>query len=72
VGEWIFNFTILDLGTRWRRVFSVTLLQIYFSGKSPQYPLYRRLDRPQNRSGRFGIKKKPMPLSGIELWMSSP
>jgi hypothetical protein len=32
-------------------------------GKSPQYPLNRRVSRPQNRSGRFG-KQKCLTLPG--------
>jgi hypothetical protein len=35
-------------------------------GKSPRYPLYRRLGGPQSRSGRRGKRKNPLPLSGIE------
>jgi hypothetical protein len=30
---------------------------LYPRGKSPQYPLYRRLGGPQSRSGRRGYKK---------------
>jgi len=35
--------------------------------KSPGYPLYKRWDGPQNRSGRCGEEKNPQPLAGIEL-----
>jgi hypothetical protein len=35
-------------------------------GKDPWYPLDRRLDRPQNRSGRGGEEKNSLPLPGIE------
>jgi hypothetical protein len=34
--------------------------------KDPRYPLDRRLGGPQSRSGRRGLKKNPLPLSGIE------
>jgi hypothetical protein len=43
---------ILDFGTRWRRVVSYTLRTVYPQGKSPWYPLDRRLGGPQSRSGR--------------------
>jgi hypothetical protein len=45
---------ILDLGTRWRRVVSFTPWPLCPQGKSPWYPLDRRLGGPQNRSGRGG------------------
>jgi hypothetical protein len=35
-------------------------------GKSPWYPLERRLDGPQSRSGRGGEEKNSQPLPGIE------
>jgi hypothetical protein len=47
---------ILDLGTSWRRVVSFTPHLLYPRGKSPHYPLDRRLGGPQNRSGRYGEK----------------
>jgi hypothetical protein len=37
---------ILDLGTRWRQVVSFTPHPLYFQGKSPWYPLDRRLAGP--------------------------
>jgi hypothetical protein len=45
---------ILDLGTSWRWVVSFTHRPLYLRGKSPLYPLDRRLDGPQSRSGRRG------------------
>jgi hypothetical protein len=36
-------------------------------GKGPQYPLSRRLGRPQTRSGCFGVEKNLLPLPGIEF-----
>jgi hypothetical protein len=47
----------LDLGTSWRWVVSFTPLPLYSQGKSPRYPLDRRLSEPQSRSGRFGEEK---------------
>jgi hypothetical protein len=32
-------------------------------GKSPRYPLYKRLGGPQSRSGRHGPGLEPRPLS---------
>jgi hypothetical protein len=40
---------ILDLGTRWRWVVSFTPRLLYPQGKSPWYPLGRRLGGAQNR-----------------------
>jgi hypothetical protein len=50
---------ILDLGTRWRWVVSFTPRPLYHQGKSPWYPLDRRLGRPQSRSGGGGEEKIP-------------
>jgi hypothetical protein len=47
----------LDLGTSWRWVVSFTLRSLYPMGKSPRYPLNRRLGGPQSRSGRHGEVK---------------
>jgi hypothetical protein len=47
----------LDLGTIWRWVVSFTVLPLYPGGKSPRYPLDRRLGGPHSRSGRFGEEK---------------
>jgi hypothetical protein len=48
---------ILDPGTRWRWVVSFMLRPLCPRGKSPWYPLDRRLDGPQSRSGRGGEEK---------------
>jgi hypothetical protein len=45
---------ILDLGTRWRWVVIFTFRPLYPWGKSPYYPLDRRLGEPPNRCGRGG------------------
>jgi hypothetical protein len=47
-GEW-YNSTILDLGIRWRWVAASRPCR-FIPGKSPWYPLDRRLDVPQSRS----------------------
>jgi hypothetical protein len=56
----------LDLGTRWRWVVSFMPQPLYFQGKSPWYPLGRRLGGPQSRSGRGGEEKNSQPLPGLE------
>jgi hypothetical protein len=57
---------IPDLGTRWKWVVSFTTRPLYPQGKSPRYPLDRRLGGPQSRSGRGGEKKNSQSPSGIE------
>jgi len=39
----------------------------YPQGKSPWYPLDRRLGGPQSRSGRGGEEKNSQPLPGAQL-----
>jgi hypothetical protein len=39
---------------------------LYLQGKSPQYPLDRRLDEPQNQSVRGGEEKNSEPPPGLE------
>jgi hypothetical protein len=57
---------ILDLSTRWRWVVSFTPRPLYPQGKSPWYPLDRRLGGLQSRSGRSGEEKNSQPMPGIE------
>jgi hypothetical protein len=52
MGELRYSFTILDLGSRWRWVVSFTSRLLYTRG-----PFHRRLDGPQSRSGRRGVRK---------------
>jgi hypothetical protein len=66
MGEWRYSSTILDLGTRWRRVVSFTSRPLYPRGKRPQYPLDRKLVGPQSWSGCYGVKKSILPLSAIK------
>jgi hypothetical protein len=65
-GEWRYSSTIFNLDTRWRWVVSFTLLLLYRLGKSVRYPLYRRLDGIQSRSGRCEELKNLLPLPGTE------
>jgi len=48
---------ILNLGTRWRWVVSFAPQPLYPQGKSPRFPLVRRLGGPQSRSGWGGEQK---------------
>jgi hypothetical protein len=57
---------ILDLGTRWRWVVSLTPRLLYAQGNSPWYPLDRRLGGSQSRSGRGGEEKNSQLSPGIE------
>jgi hypothetical protein len=52
---------ILDLGTRWRRVVSFTLRFIYHQGKSPWYPLDRRLRMGKDFKGGYWPKTRNSP-----------
>jgi hypothetical protein len=51
---------------RWRWVVSFTPRPLYSQGKSPWYPLDRRLCGPQSRSGRGGEEENSQPLPGLE------
>jgi hypothetical protein len=52
--------SFLDLGARWR-VIIFTLLPLYPRGKSPRYPLDRRLSEPRNRHEQRGEAKNLAP-----------
>jgi hypothetical protein len=55
--EWRYDSTILDLGTRWRRMVGLSPQPLYPQEKSPWYALHRRLVCPQSRSGCNGEEK---------------
>jgi hypothetical protein len=57
---------ILELSTRWRWVVTFTLRSLYPQGKSPCYPLDRRLGGLQSRCGRGGKEKNLQPLPGLQ------
>jgi hypothetical protein len=61
LGSGCITSRILDLGTRRRLVISFTPRSFYPQGNSPWYPLDRRLDGPQSRSGH--VVKTEIPSS---------
>jgi hypothetical protein len=63
---------ILDLGTKWRWVVSLTPRPLYSQGKLHWYPSDRRLGGPQSRSGHSGEEKNSHPLPGLELSIIQP
>jgi hypothetical protein len=65
-GVEVYLHSYLDLGTRWSWVVSFTPRSLYPQGKSPWYPLDRRLSGIQSRSGRGGLEKNSQPPPGIE------
>jgi hypothetical protein len=54
---WIYNSIILDLGIECRLLVIFTPWVLYPRGKSPRYPLDRRLGGPQSQSGCSGREK---------------
>jgi hypothetical protein len=52
--------------TRWRWVISFMPWPLYPQGKSPCFPLDRRLCGPQSRSGHSGEEKNSQALPGLE------
>jgi len=64
-GREVYVHAFFDLGTRCKS------RPLYPQGKSPRYPLDRRVDRPQSRSGRGVEEKNCQPSPGI-IRSSSP
>jgi hypothetical protein len=62
---------ILELGTRLRWIVSFTFRSLYPQGKSPCYPLDRRLRGPQSRSASGG-EEIPSPCRNSNPWSSIP
>jgi hypothetical protein len=60
-GERRYSSSILDLGTRWRRMVGFTPRPLYSRGNFLRYPLDRRLVEPQSRSGRCGEEENLAP-----------
>jgi hypothetical protein len=63
---------IIDLGTIWKCVVRFTPRPLYPLGKSPRYPLDRRLGGRQSWSGRGGEEKNSQSLLGLELPIIQP
>jgi hypothetical protein len=72
MGEWRYNSTIVEIGPRRSWVVSFTPRPLSRRGRSPWYPLDRRLGGPHSTSGYYGEKNNLLLLSGIEPWPSSP
>jgi hypothetical protein len=72
MGEWRYSSSILHLGISWRWVDIFTHRQLYLRGKSPRYPLDRRLGGPQSRYGRCGVQKHFLPLPRLKPRPSNP
>jgi hypothetical protein len=64
IAELRYISTILDLGTKWKRVVSFKPRPLYRRGDIPRYPLYRRLGGTQNRYGSCGVEKNIFPPAG--------
>jgi hypothetical protein len=64
--------SFFDLGTRWRWMVSFTPRPLYLQGRSPRYPLDRRLGGPQSRSGHGGEEKNSQPLLELESSIIQP
>jgi hypothetical protein len=58
---------ILDLDNGWIWAVSFTPRPLYPQGKSPGYPLDRRLGGPHSQSGRSDEEKNSQSLPGLEL-----
>jgi hypothetical protein len=62
----VYIHVFFDFGTRFRWVVSLTHRPLYPQGKSPPYPMDRRLGGPLSRSGRGGEEKNSQDLPGLE------
>jgi hypothetical protein len=65
------NFTFTFTFTKWRWMVSFTPQPLYPQGRSPWYPLNRRLDVPQSHSGHSVEEKNSQSWLGSEPWSSS-
>jgi hypothetical protein len=61
-----YSSTIFGRSARWRWVVSFSPRPLYCQGKSPRYPLDRRLGGPQSRSERNG-EEKEVASAGIRI-----
>jgi hypothetical protein len=67
IEEWKHSSTILDIGTRWRRVVRIRPRLLYRGVRDNWYPFDRRLVRPQGLFGRCTEQKNLLPLPWIVL-----
>jgi hypothetical protein len=65
MGEWMYRYFFLDLGTSWRWAVSFIPRPLYPRGKSLRHPLGRRLGGPRIPSGRRG-KEKVLDTTGTQ------
>jgi hypothetical protein len=63
---------ILNLCTKWGWEVGFMTRPFYPHEKRPWYPLDRRLDGHQSRSGRGGEEKNSQPLPGLEPHIIQP
>jgi hypothetical protein len=71
--EWKYSsHAFFGIGTRWRWLVSFTPRKLYSQGKSPWYPLDRRLGGLQRQSGRDGEEKNSRHLPGLEPPIMQP
>jgi hypothetical protein len=63
--EWRYSSPILNHSARWRWVVSFTPWPLYSPGKSPRYPLDRRLGGPCSWSGLYGEENN---LAPTRIW----
>jgi hypothetical protein len=66
-----YSSIILDRGSRWRWVVSLTLRLLRAWGKKSQYNLNWRLSKPENSSRRYGVAKNLLYLPKIESQLST-
>jgi hypothetical protein len=63
---------ILDFSTRWRWLVSFMPEPLHPQGKSPWYPLDRRLGGPQSQSGHSGEEKNSQLLLRLKTPIIQP
>jgi hypothetical protein len=72
MGEWRYNSTILDLGTRWLWMVSFTHRPLYSRRKTSLYPLDRKLGGPHNRVWTLWRRDKYFAPSGNRTPAAQP
>jgi hypothetical protein len=67
MGEWRYSSTVLSLDTRWWWVVNVTPRSLYNMRQRRRYPVNRRLNDTQSRSGRCEKDKNVLAISTTKL-----